>query len=360
MKFSLQIHQVEVPVPGGTLTDARTPRRRSSASSSATSRSTAKGSAFTGAGRPDRRLPRARPAARCARRRCREHRAGAARRRRARRDVYWREDGGFRADRHLHGDGARRRAATIDGPGDRRDRATRRSSCRPAPRRSTARQRRHRRRRDAGSAAAATATPVLRRDGERHGHRDRRDHLGRQRLPYIPPAELTIDPSPDAAHRGRRRRSTRSRTRCCATRCGTSTSSTATRSCSISGLADLRLRPRLQPGDPRRERRLRLLRAVPPVPRRGGRQRRSSGRSRTAPSNPGIRDGDMFLTQRPVDRRDAPVRRGVIARPVFVRRASCSAGSPTRCTSGTSAAPRPAASTRWPRTSSGSRRASRR
>ena len=74
--------------------------------------------------------------------------------------------------------------------------------------------------------------------------------------------------------------------------------------------------------------------------------------------NPGIRDGDVFLDERPVGRLDAPVRRRRSTRRSSGR-ASSSAGSRTRSTSGTSAAPRRAASTRWRRTSSGSRRASR-
>ena len=287
MKFSLQIHQVEVPVPGGTLTRGRgggpdRPLRR------ALRADLRRGLGLPGAGRADRHLPGRRPAAGCARRHCRRYAAGEAVAARHARRLLARA-------RRLH----RRPTSTTGGP-RRRGRGGR--PCDPRLRRHD---RRRPARRDRGDRPARQ---------RRHRRRYRRRPLvseivwdGRH-YPYIPADELTIDPSLRAARRRRRRRRP-DHARGAPARALERQHRARQRDHPHLRLADLRLRPRLQPGHPRRARRLRLLRQVQPLPRgrRSGMAIKWTLENRS--ENPGIHAGRHLPHERPVDRRHPPAGR---------------------------------------------------
>ena len=206
MKFNLQIHQVEVPVPAGTLGPAEA-EAQVDRFVERYEQVYGAGSAFTGAG------VQAGVFRVSARGRVRTpslvQRPADGRREPATRDVYW--DGlGFTPTAVLPRRGARPGRGG-SGAGHRRDGRDRRSSCRPATRPGgPLRQLRHHDR-------------ARRRD-------ERRDLLGRPPLPLHPAGRAAHLRSPAPCTTRPTRRSTRSPMRCCGTRSGTSTPSTATRS----------------------------------------------------------------------------------------------------------------------------------
>ena len=97
MKFSLQIHQVEVPVPGGELTEA-TMEQQIETFIERYESDLREGLGVHRRRRPDRGLPGRRGAGGSARRRCPSSRPGRPRRPRARGEVYWEGDGFVETD----------------------------------------------------------------------------------------------------------------------------------------------------------------------------------------------------------------------------------------------------------------------
>ena len=303
-------------MPGGQLTRRGRRRPGRAASSSATSRSTARA----------RRSPA--PAPRSGSSACSPAGgadAGAAarssaptRRAAAIREVYWRDLGGFHADRRSsHGD-ALGAGCDVRGPGDHGAPATPRSSCRPGPPRPRRPARQHRR------STSASRRPA-------HGARHRGDRVldaeandGRRATPAgtarsTPTSRRrAADPRVAAAPRRGRRRGRPGHARGAAPRALERQHRARQHDHADLRVADLRLRARLQPGRSSTRRGdfvffgpfLQYLAAATGASVKWTLENRSE--------NPGIHDGDMFLSNDPWIGATHQSRRRRDRAPVFV------------------------------------------